>query len=382
VISESTIGHTRRPLRLVIAGGGTGGHISPAVAVVEELRTQIDLDILWIGSSAAFEREAAQQIGASFEQIHTGKLRRYASLETLADTLRVQAGAIEAFVILRRFRPDVVFSTGGFVSVPTVVAARMLRIPSLTHEQTAYIGLATKINARSADVVALSFETSRKFLGRARGRIAVTGNPVRSSVLSGDPQRGLSAFGLSGEKPLVYVTGGAQGARALNAVVGASLPELLGYVELVHQCGPRTLHDDVDRMQAIAAALPEGLRARYRAVERVGDELGDLYAASALVAGRAGAGTVNELSALGLPALLIPLPGAEEQRQNALVLAEKGQGRVLSQADCTPERFTREVIEMIADRPVARPALANTDALAAAKRLATEILALAKWSTE
>jgi UDP-N-acetylglucosamine--N-acetylmuramyl-(pentapeptide) pyrophosphoryl-undecaprenol N-acetylglucosamine transferase len=345
---------------------------------VEELRARVKLDILWIGSSAPFERDAACQIGAQFKRIHTGKLRRYASLETLADTLRVQAGAVEAFVALRRFRPDVVFSTGGFVSVPTVVAARMLRIPSLTHEQTAYIGLATKINARSADIVALSFDRSRQFLGRARGRIVVSGNPVRSSILKGDPGRGLAAFELSGEKPLLYVTGGAQGARALNAVVGAALPDLLGYVELVHQCGPRSLHDDIDRMQELAAALPDELRSRYRAVERVGDELGDLYAASALVAGRAGAGTVNELSALGIPALFIPLPGAEEQRQNALVLVESGQARMLSQSECTPERFNNAIAEMIACLPTTRSVTEEDDAHTASRLLADEILSLAR----
>jgi UDP-N-acetylglucosamine--N-acetylmuramyl-(pentapeptide) pyrophosphoryl-undecaprenol N-acetylglucosamine transferase len=248
----------------------------------------------------------------------------------------------------------------------------------LTHEQTAYIGLATKINARSADIVALSFDRSRQFLGRARGRIVVSGNPVRSSILKGDPGRGLVAFELSGEKPLLYVTGGAQGARALNAVVGGALPDLLGYVELVHQCGPRSLHDDIDRMQELAAALPDELRSRYRAVERVGDELGDLYAASALVAGRAGAGTVNELSALGIPALFIPLPGAEEQRQNALVLVESGQARMLSQSDCTPERFNNAIAEMIACLPTTRSVSEEDDAHTASRLLADEILSLAR----
>jgi UDP-N-acetylglucosamine--N-acetylmuramyl-(pentapeptide) pyrophosphoryl-undecaprenol N-acetylglucosamine transferase len=347
------------------------------LAVVEELRARIPLELLWIGSDASFERDASAQIGARFERIHTGKLRRYASLTTLADTVRVPLGVVEAWRILRRFRPDVVLSTGGFVSTPTVVAARRLKIPSLTHEQTAYIGLATKINARFANVVALSFDRSRAFITGTRARIVISGNPVRASVLSGNAQRALSAFDLPGELPLVYVTGGAQGSRALNAVVRESLPTLLGYVELVHQCGPRSLHDDLDQLLDSAARLPEDLRRRYRVVERVGAELGDLYAACALVAGRAGAGTVNELAALGLPALLIPLPGAEEQRQNALVLVEAGTARILSQDECTPERFTSEIAEMIACPPENRPAVSETDAHAAARLLADELLALA-----
>lgn len=345
--SESTTGHPDDTLRLAVAGGGTGGHISPAIAVVQELRQRRPLDILWIGSGSRFERDAATSLGAGYRAIQTGKLRRYLSFQTPIDAVRIPAGIAQAWRVLGRWKPDVVLATGGFVSVPTVVAARLRGIPTLTHEQTAHIGLATKINARFADVVALSFERSRSLVTAPRGRVVVTGNPVRPAVLGGSRESALRRFDLRGDLPLLYVTGGVQGARALNQVVSEALPQLLGYVETIHQCGPESVHDDLQRLRQRADSLSEPHRSRYRVVATVGDELGDIYAAASLVVGRAGAGTVNELGALGIPSILVPLPGAEEQRQNALQLADAGGAIVVSQDDLTPGRLVDEVRALV-----------------------------------
>lgn len=380
--SESTTDNSRAALRIVVAGGGTGGHISPAVAVVQEIRDRRAVDVLWIGSGNPFEREAADSVGATYRVIQTGKLRRYVSFQTPLDAGRIPIGIVQAWRILGAWKPDVVVSTGGFVSVPTVIGARLRGIPSLTHEQTAHIGLATKINARFADVVALSYERSRPLVGSARGRILVTGNPVRRSVLRGSRETALCHFNLRGELPLLYVTGGAQGSRALNEVVGSVLPELMGYVECIHQCGPASINDDIRQLRVLADQLPEPLRSRYRVVEMVGDELGDIYAAAALVVGRAGAGTVNELSVLGLPSVLIPLPGAEEQHQNARHLADTGGATVIEQPELTPERLVAEVRALVCDADrlkgmaaAARRAAGGGDAAA---RIADELEDLAK----
>lgn len=378
--SESTIGHPRTALRLVIAGGGTGGHISPAIAVAQELQRRGPIDILWIGSGSRFEADAAASVGAEYRTVQTGKLRRYISLQTPLDAVRIPLGVEQAWMILGRWKPDVVFSTGGFVSVPTVAAARIRHIPSLTHEQTAHIGLATKINARMADVVALSFERSRALVGTTHGRVVVTGNPVRAAVLNGSRDAALRHFDLPGDLPLVYVTGGAQGARALNQVVADALDDLLGYVELIHQCGPVSVHDDVTRLRERAAELPDGYRRRYRVVEVVGDEIGDVYAAASLVIARAGAGTVNELGALAIPSILIPLPGAEEQRQNALQLAESGAALIISQDDLTARRLSDEVRRLV-EGPDHRRGMAHVGqqpaAGGAAVRIADELERLA-----
>ena len=154
--SEFELSSDPRPIRIVIAGGGTGGHVLPAVSVIEELkRREVQAAILWIGSHAGVERSAAERMGIPFTAIATGKFRRYLDRQTATDALRVPLGVAQAWRQVRAFKPDVVFSTGGFVSVPTVIAAARIA-PILTHEQTTAIGLATKINARFADVLALS----------------------------------------------------------------------------------------------------------------------------------------------------------------------------------------------------------------------------------
>ncbi|MEX2314897.1 MAG: glycosyltransferase, partial [Thermomicrobiales bacterium] len=145
---ESTIGGADRPLRIVVAGGGTGGHVSPGVAIIEELRSRLAIEPLWIGSKRGFERETAERLGIPFNSIQVGKLRRYPSAQTLIDAARIPIGIIQARRILRSVQPDLIFSTGGYVSTPVVIAGARLSIPTVTHEQTAYIGLATKINAR------------------------------------------------------------------------------------------------------------------------------------------------------------------------------------------------------------------------------------------
>ena len=370
----------RRPLRIVIAGGGTGGHISPAVAVLDELRARGPLEVVWIGARHSLEAAAAQATGATFYAVRVGKLRRYASLSTLADSMRVPVGVVEAWRILRRVRPDVVFSTGGFVSVPSVVAARQLGIPTLTHEQTAHIGLATRINARFCNVVALSFERSRVRLGAAQHKAIVTGNPVRAGVLHGDASRVAATFGVPSDLPLLYVTGGAQGAQAVNAAVFAALPALLPHAVVIQQCGPAAANGDIERARQIAGQLPPDLRARYCPVETLDNELADVYAAAALVIGRAGAGTVNELAALSLPALLIPLPGATEQHENARYLVEMGAAVMLSQTELSSERLAHDVL-MLLDDPARlermRAATRGAARIDAAARLVDELLRLA-----
>ena len=434
-----------RPLRLAIAGGGTGGHVSPALAVVGHLRTRLaaegrGLELLWLGSEDGVERTAAANAGIPYVTIPTGKLRRYLTWLTVRDAIRVPLGLLAARRHLARFRPHVLFSTGGFVSVPAVVAARLLGIPCLTHEQTVTVGLANRINARFATRIALSYAASAAWLpnhpvvggwglgagGWAAGTrdrvsgirdqgsgdrgqragtgltsqapnpqpptpspqpprrapVVFTGNPVRAELFAGQAERARAAFGFAADLPVVYLTGGARGAHALNEAVAAALPELLTVAQLVHQTGPAEANGDLPRLERLAADLPAPLAGRYAPRAFIGAELPDLYALASLVIGRAGAGTVAELAALGKPALLIPLPGAsaDEQTRNARLLAEAGAAVLLPESDLTPARLTQEVRTLLADpdrlacmgaaaRQFARPD--------AAERLADHLLALA-----
>lgn len=343
---------TRPPtgrLRVIVTGGGTGGHISPILAVVEELRATRAVDLHWIGSHSGPERTAAQRLGIPYSAVHTGKLRRYASLSTLVDCVRVPAGTLEAGVLVRRIHPDVVFSSGGFVGVPVVIAARALGVPSITHEQTAHLGLATRINSRFSEVIALSFPRAEQQQRMGRANVALTGNPVRRVVLGGDPARARALFGFAGQRPLVYVTGGMQGAHAINTAIAEALPQLLHRADVLHQCGPSAANGDFERLCRLQESLNRSSGCRYVVVESVGDEIGDVFAAADLVIGRAGAGTVAELAAVGVPSMLIPLPGAEEQRRNALALANVGAAILLPQPEATAERIADQIEELLDD---------------------------------
>ena len=370
-------------LRLAITGGGTGGHVLPALAVIADLRRRGAVaDLIWIGSRDGVEYRAAEEAGIRFAAIPTGKLRRYLSIRNLTDAARVPLGVLAARRVLAAFRPDVVLSTGGFVSVPAVIAARGIA-PVLTHEQTVIIGLANRINARFADVLAVSHRQTEVLAGGLHRRVVVTGNPVRTALATGDRARGLRHLGFDTALPVVYVTGGARGASPINQRIAALLPGILDHMQVVHQTGPLSANADAGKLSQLRETLPETVRSRYSVVEFLRDELPDVYAAADLVVGRAGAGTIAELAYVGLPAILIPLPGArgDEQTVNARVLGDVGAAIVIDQLAATPARLEKEFLTLLGD-PERRTRMANAARSVArpdaAARLANELLMLAR----
>jgi UDP-N-acetylglucosamine--N-acetylmuramyl-(pentapeptide) pyrophosphoryl-undecaprenol N-acetylglucosamine transferase len=371
-----------RNIRVVIAGGGTGGHVLPAVSVIEELmRREIAVEYLWIGSPRSVEQSAAERHGIRFAAIATGKLRRYKDVKNIVDIARVPVGLLQSFRLLHAFKPDVIFSTGGFVSVPTVVAGARIA-PILTHEQTTTIGLATKINGRFADVLALSYEQSRSQVS-GKAKVIVTGNPVRLSLLNGDASKALAHFGFDASLPMLYVTGGARGSSPINHRIEQLLPELLEHCQILHQTGPADANGDAARLRILRDNLPPDLRRRYVVTEFVRDELKDVYAAAALVLARSGAGMIAELPLVGKPALFIPLPNTSghEQDRNARLLADAGAAVVLPQSEATPDRLRTELLALISDRERLNTMADNSKAVAcpgAAARLADELLALSR----
>lgn len=371
------------PLRVVIAAGGTGGHLSPALAALAALRAQGPVAARWIGGTWGGERDAARRAEVPFIPIATGKLRRYFSWQTPPDLLRVPLGVVQAYRALGGWRPDVVFSTGGYVAVPTVIAAARRGIPTLTHEQTAQIGLANRIASRYADVLALSFPVADAGSTVGKARVIVTGNPVRQEIFGGDAAAGCARFGLTPDLPTIYVTGGARGSTPINERVRDALPDLLPWVQIIHATGPTEANGDYPRMQAVREALPETLRRRYTVVESVREELRDVYALASLVVGRSGAGTVAELAALGKPSLLIPLPGTggDEATKNARVLADADAATLRPQAEVTGASLAKDVLALVRDPErlarmgAAARAIAPADA---AGTLAAAIIALAR----
>ncbi len=341
-----------RPLRLVIAGGGTGGHVLPAVAVVEEIRRRdLPVELLWIGGHSGVERDIAEANNIPFTAIQTGKLRRYFALKTFTDLARIPIGIGQGFARVRAFHPDVIFSTGGAVSFPTVFASARLA-PILTHEQTAQIGVSNKMASQFADVFAVAFEETATLARQRHRHVVVTGNPTRSSILGGSRAAGLARYGFSADLPVLYVTGGAQGATPINRRLEPLLPELLREVQILHQAGPAAAeNDDVRHMRELQATWPEDVRGRYHVEAFIREEIADVYAMSTLVLARAGAGTVAELARIGLPSILIPLPGTwgDEQRKNAELLAHVGGAVVLKQSDTTPELLRETILELVRD---------------------------------
>jgi UDP-N-acetylglucosamine--N-acetylmuramyl-(pentapeptide) pyrophosphoryl-undecaprenol N-acetylglucosamine transferase len=360
-------------VRVVIAGGGTGGHTSAGLAVAATLRRD-GADLHWIGSREGVEARRAPEAGLPFHPISTGKLRRYWDRRNVSDLLvHVPAGFAQSWSLLRRLEPAVLFATGGFVSVPPALAARALGIPLVVHEQTAVLGLANRITGRFASRVAVSFPGTGG--GLRSDRVVVTGNPCRPELLEGSREAALGGFGFDAGLPLVYVTGGAQGSHRINRVLGEALPRLLGLCQILHQCGDNAETGDHGWLQERARTLPPRIAPRYVVRPYIGAELRDVYAAAALLLGRAGAGTVNECCNLGVPAVFVPLPGAggDEQTANARLVEAAGGAVVLPQAELTADRLVELLTRLLADEAALKGMGAQARTLAvpdAAERLA------------
>lgn len=350
-------------IRVLVTGGGTSGHISPALAVIQTLKEiaagqNLYLEFLYLGGKRGLEKEIVGAQNIPFVGIETGKLRRYLSVENFVDQLRLPVGFFQSLRAIKKFRPDVVFSTGGYVAVPPVLAARVLRVPILIHEQTVQIGLANKITSRFATRIALSFESAKSELAPAlRSRVLVTGNPVRAQIFGGDVNQAKVLFGFDEADdalPTIYITGGSQGARIINRAVEEILAPLLHQCRVIHQCGrqPEGDEQDFDRLQAASTLLAPELKRRYFLTRFVGEEINHVFALCDLVVGRAGAGTVAELCALGKPALYVPLvpTGGDEQTRNAQTIEKIGGAKILRQNELSGETLLETVRVLIAGR--------------------------------
>jgi UDP-N-acetylglucosamine--N-acetylmuramyl-(pentapeptide) pyrophosphoryl-undecaprenol N-acetylglucosamine transferase len=351
---QASAGPGRETL-IAFTGGGTAGHVFPGIAVAEELGCRI----LWIGSSSGVERQLALDAGLDFRGIPAGKLRRYLSLRNLTDVVRILAGIVVSVHILRKERPALLFSKGGFVSVPPVIAARLCGIPAWTHESDYDPGLATRINLRFCEKLLVSFPQTVGFIAEgSRGKVAVTGNPVRSALYRADSRRGRRLLGCDDATPVLFVIGGSLGSSFINRLVGSCLSDLLPQWFVVHQMG--------------AADYAPSHHPRYRTAAFFSEELPDIMAAADLVVSRAGANTLSELAALGKPSILIPLPESGsrgDQLRNAEVFRSSGAAVVLREADASPAKFLEAVGSMLADQG-ARHAMAEQAAALAGGALA------------
>src|SRR3990167_3862438 len=310
-------------LRIALTGGGTGGHAYPIVAVAAAIKkVEPAAEFFWIGSSFGRERAVAKEVGIRFGAVPTGKFRRYFSLANAIDVIKLPFGVAQAWWLLGLFKPAALFSKGGFVSYPAVIAAWLRDIPILLHETDSMPGLANRRLANKATLIATSFPVLPAELPFAKS--VLTGQPIRCELLQGASERARKNLQLSAdERPVLAVFGGSQGAVAVNSVIRDLLPELLPHFQVIHQVGPKNI--------ALGQELEKKFGERgYRARGFITDNLADVYALADVVVSRAG-GQLHELAALGKAAILLPLPGSasDHQVKNADALAKQHAAIVL-----------------------------------------------------
>lgn len=321
-------------MRVLISGGGTGGHVYPALAVATQLRDQYNADILYLGSDDGLETQLVPGAGLRLEVIKAGKLRRYLSWQTVKGVGRIPLGMMQAVGIVRRFHPDVAFTSGGYVAVPAGLAARLNGVPLLMHQQDVPPNLSNRLLAPLATKISIAFEDSRQFFPASK--TLLLGNPVRSEILSVrqvTAQQARTQLGFDASLPLLLVTGGSQGARRLNQVTCEALPEILQWCQVLHISGNELFAETQALSDQQMTGLDVQIRSRYRLVPYMSDEMPLALQAAELVMCRSGASTVSELAALQKPSILIPLPpaiGSSPQEANAAMVERRQAAEVIA----------------------------------------------------
>ena len=323
---------------IVLTGGGTAGHVTPNIAMLPRLK-ELGYEISYIGSYNGIEKSLIEELGIPYYGIASGKLRRYFDLKNFSDPFRVIKGFAQARKLLKQLKPDVVFSKGGFVSVPVVIAAGRLHIPVIIHESDMTPGLANKLCIPSAKYVCCNFPET--FSSLPAGKAVLTGTPIRQELPCGDPDKGRSFCGFSADKPVILVIGGSLGAASVNENIRKILPELLERFQLIHLCGK----GKVDETRSSLGG--------YVQFEYIKEELPDLFALADIVVSRAGANAICELLALRKPNLLIPLSAKAsrgDQILNARSFERQGFSMVLEEEEITEKTLCETIFSLYENR--------------------------------
>ena len=352
--------------QIVLTGGGTAGHVMVNLAIIPILLDQ-DWKIDYIGSHQGIERELIGAIPeVSYHPISTGKLRRYFSKENFKDPFKVIKGVFQTMKLLGKLKPQVIFSKGGFVSVPVLIAARLKRIPAVIHESDLTPGLANKIAAPFAKKVLTTFPETLNDLPKEKG--SWIGAVIRPELFQGSKSKGIRLAGLTEQKPVIMVMGGSAGAQKINQIVRDKLDQLTETHQVIHICGKGNLD-------------PTKNKFGYQQFEYVSEELPDLLAATDLVISRAGANSIFEFLALKKPMLLIPLSrqaSRGDQISNADVFKKQGYAHVLFEEDLTEESFSEKVTDLIESETEIKKQMENYERQDATERVIDEIYKLAK----
>lgn len=324
--------------RIVLTGGGTAGHVTPNIALLPRLQ-ELDYEIHYIGSHDGIEKKLIQELGIPYYGISSGKLRRYFDPKNFTDPFRVLKGYGEACKLIKELKPDVLFSKGGFVSVPVVLAAKRYKVPAILHESDMTPGLANKLCIPSATKICCNFPETISHLPKEKA--VLTGSPIRQELLTGDALAALQFTGLSSSKPTILVMGGSLGAVAVNQAIRSILPRLLPRFQVVHLCGKGKTDPALEQTPG------------YIQYEYIQEELRDLFALSDMVVSRAGANAICELLALRKPNLLIPLSANAsrgDQILNARSFEKQGFSKVLEEEQLTDDLLYDTICQLFDER--------------------------------
>ncbi len=311
--------------KIVLTGGGTAGHVTPNIALLPKLR-ELSFDISYIGSYQGIEKDLIEATGVPYYGISSGKLRRYLDLKNLSDPFKVIKGLGQSIRLLKKLKPDIVFSKGGFVSVPVVLAAKFRHIPVIIHESDITPGLANKIAMPAARKICCNFPETLKYL--PEDKAILTGSPIRQELLSGDASAAKKYCHFTADKPVLLVIGGSTGSKVINDAIRSQLPILLKDFQIIHLCGKGNLDNSL--------AGTEG----YAQFEYISQQLKDMFALADIVVSRAGANAICELLALRKPNILIPLSAAAsrgDQILNAKSFKKQGFSYVIEEENLTKE---------------------------------------------
>ncbi len=335
--------------RIVLTGGGTAGHVTPNLALIPKLKEK-EWDIHYIGSKTGIERTLIEEIDIPYYPISSGKLRRYFDLKNFQDPFKVLKGIAEAYLIIKKLKPDVIFSKGGFVSVPVVIAGKLNGVPVLIHESDYTPGLANKIAVRFATKMFVTFPEAKAHL--PTNKELVTGSPMREELLRSGRKNGLSFRGFTDKKPVVTIMGGSLGSATLNTIIRDNLRTLLENYQIVHLCGKGNIDESLLNVEG------------YRQFEYLSSELPNVAAATDLVISRAGSNAIFEWLELKKPMLLIPLPktvSRGDQILNAQSFQKRGFAIVLEEEELTNETFLQSLSQLYRERQKYIDAMANSD---------------------
>lgn len=319
--------------KIILTGGGTAGHVTPNLALVESLRSK-NWNIDYIGSVNGIEKQIVTESGLKYHGIKSGKLRRYFSVENFTDPFKVIAGVFEAYSIIRKIKPDIVFSKGGFVTVPVIIGAYLNRVPIIIHESDMTPGLANKISIPMAKKVCVSFPETLQHLNQ---KGIYTGTPIRSEILKGNKEKGYALCNFNSQKPILLIIGGSLGSEFINNSMRNILDTILEKFQVIHVCGKGNYKAEFDN------------KVGYKQFEYVNEELSDIFAITDIIVARAGSNSIFEFLNLRKPNLLIPLSrkaSRGDQILNAGSFEKMGYSKVIQEENITPDQLKKLIYQL------------------------------------